>query len=299
VNPEVIYCDVSNLAYRSHFALNGLSWDGKPTAMLHGFLSTVFRLKQRFDLPIVFCWDYGLPGDIRIPSWRSRVFHGYKARFASDDRRIVQQMLPELYKVLDYMGLLSIGVPGFEADDIISLLCCRKKISAYVFTTDRDLYQVLDGERIHILNPKKEAGSYQVLREAHVKAQYGISVARWPTYLALGGDQSDGIHVMKGVGPKTALKMVAMGIDLERAWESQDGEIRKKFKRCGECWKDLQAAFQVAKLPTDWDDVRIREQRAYRDRVGDMGPPKNVAAFNSFCLQYGLSQLMVKRELFF
>jgi 5'-3' exonuclease len=297
---QYILVDVSNLAFRSHYVFKGLSHAGKPTGMLYGCLNAVLSLRQAFRMPLVFCWDYGLPGMKTVPSWRRRIFPTYKAeRTENPDREAVLNMFPELGRVLRILGIQSVGIPGLEADDIISLLAQRLD-AGYVFTTDRDLYQVLEKNAIKIIRPKKQAGKYEIVSRDEVETESGILIDSWATYLALGGDKSDGIHVMRGVGPVGAIKMVQAGIDLTLEWEEQPYTVRTKFKVCEPHWKALQAAYQVAKLPISPFDSRIKHciPDAAVLEIGATTKP-SLEYFTEFCADYGLRDHMARRREFF
>ena len=306
---NVILVDVSNLAFRSHYVLRNLEHEGKPTGMLFGFLNAVLGLRKTFQMPLVFCWDYGLPGDTRVKPWRQTIYPKYKngRSNGSDDRKIVVGMLPVLKQALDMLGTVSLGISGLEADDIISLATSNSAFEqgfgrpSLVFTNDRDLYQVLDGEVITIIQPKKNDGKYNMVTEMEVLKEYGLTVERWATYLALGGDKSDGIHVMKGVGPVGAKRMVGAGINLLKDWEDQPSAIHSQFKVCEEHWEDLQAVYKVALLPWDCKDERICDYIPDPRRQLDYTHPTkpDIEAFTGFCLDYGLLDFVGKRRQFF
>lgn len=302
----LVLIDVRNLVFRSHFVAAHLTYNGMPTGMVHGFLTAVGLLRRRYGDRLLFAWDYGLPGDAYVQPWRKKIFPGYKSsRKPNPDLEPVLAQLPDLFSLLHQMGYRQHGVAGLEADDIIGILTAECSEACYMFSNDRDLYQLLAGKRVMCLLPNPGSG-YKVRTQADVENEFGIKVSRWPQYLALGGDSSDDIHVLDGVGPKTALKWVKAGIDLTATWERRimlwGGD--EKVEALGKpIWKLLQAACSVATIPRSKTDNRIA---GYCGR-NDISPPDGYQrrfsddqedAFSGFCADRGLLELLSRRKEF-
>jgi 5'-3' exonuclease len=315
----IILVDLSNACYRSHFAHHHLIHEGHPTGTYHGFLQTILSLKQ-VSPRMVFCWDYGIPTDAPLTErprcWRTAVFPEYKAtRKATPDHAIVRSQMPNIYRLLTWLGYSSVGVPGLEADDVISCIAHEQKAreQVLIFSSDRDLYQILPRtetstlDSVQILQPGKKDGKYQRVAAADVQKKFGVTVDQWSAYLALGGDSSDNIKPARGMGPKTAALLVKEGAQLDRPFKEQYITFRKDHNKLEPVWPRIQAAYKVANLPRTWRDPSINvyvngalpnyiTQQRWPNESWRLGGMKR---FMEFCAQHGLLQMLAKRREFF
>ena len=301
----LVLVDVYNLVYRSFFAFRELRYEGRHTGTYYGFLSAVLALRKQFGTRLLFCWDYGLPGCELKPNWRKAIFPAYKASRTHTDEGLVEMMqkLPELHRVLTALGWVSIGVPGLEADDVIGIV--SRKDPALIFSTDRDLYQLLEGARVRIIIPKKRGSTdYQLLTQTEVEKSHGLRPLQWAKYLALGGDASDGIHVMAGVGPKTAIKMVHAGADPSKFWSDNPESFTGAFPKYREHWPNFMAAYAVANIPRFPHDPRIQKYVGVGSLAGSFqgyiraSVPGSLEALRGFCADNGLMVLMSQTREF-
>lgn len=305
----LILIDMSNLCFRSHFAFKGLLHQGTSTACYYGVLNAILGLKKQFGDRLVFCWDYGLPGDEPKPNWRKAIFPEYKSKRLKNDEEIAAMMatLPRLFSTLRDMGWANVGVAGLEADDIIGILTHTEP--SLIFSTDRDLYQLLEGDRVKIVVPRKTGSDYQLITQLSVEQEYGIRVSQWARYLALGGDSSDDIHVLPGIGPKKALKMVQEGANPELCWTMQPFEFRLKYmEKCVGCWHKVEAAYKVASIPRQIGDSRIASYINGTQPIGldsdwtkyynRNGKGDALKAITGFCSDFGLLEHLSKRKEF-
>ena len=319
MSKPVILVDTSNVVFRSHFAHRHLMHEGHPTGTYHGFLQTLLSLKQ-VSPRMVFCWDYGIPTDAPLTErprcWRTSVFPEYKAtRKATPDHAIVRSQMPNIYRLLTWLGYSSVGIPGLEADDVISCIAHEQELreQVLIYSSDRDLYQILPpandprSDRIQILQPGKNAGKYNRVTSTDVEKQFGVSVNRWPAYLALGGDSSDNIKPARGMGPKTAAGLVKEYAQPDRPFKEQYITFRQDHSKLEPVWPRIQAAYRVAKLPQTWRDPSInaylngslpgyRTQQGWFDKTGRL---QSQVKFMEFCAQNGLLQMLAKRREFF
>jgi 5'-3' exonuclease len=293
--------------------------EGHPTGSYHGFLQTILSLKH-VSPRMVFCWDYGIPTDAPLTErprcWRTAVFPEYKAtRKVTPDHAIVRSQMPNIYRLLTWLGYSSVGIPGLEADDVISCIAHEQEHGEQVliYSSDRDLYQILpvpsrllpDG--IQILQPGKKDGKYQRITAANVEKLHGVPVNLWPAYLALGGDSSDNIKPARSMGPKTAAKLVMEGARPDRPFSEQFHDFRAAHQKLEPVWSRIQAAYKVAKLPQSWQDPSINAyvngvlptyitQQRWPNESWRLGGMKR---FMEFCAQHGLLQMLAKRREFF
>ncbi len=160
------------------------------------------------------------------------------------------------------MGYQHASVMGLEADDVIGILAKSTwhDSEKLIFSTDRDFYQLLEYGKVRVLTPKKDKGAFNFVSRTDVERDYGISVDRWAEYLALGGDKSDSIKPLRGMGPKTALKLVQMGINPGLSYNEQPELFRNasKSQAYEAAWDMVQKCYSAARIPTSWNDPRIK-----------------------------------------
>lgn len=262
---SVILIDVMNCVFRNHYAHHGLSSNGRPTGMIYGFLKTIADLRENVSKKIILAWDHGVPvpGAAKPRNWREGICPAYKAtrnHDHDDEYKKVLAQLPLLHDVVTNMlGYSSVSVMGLEADDVIGILTNVYQEEIFIFSTDKDMYQLLNEARIHVLVPKKEGGKFRRIFQSDVERASGIPTSQWASYLALGGDGSDNIKPMRGMGPKTAIKLVQAGALLHLSWAGQDEQFKLHFSKYAPAWEEIQKSYHAAKIPRRWDDSRIRD----------------------------------------
>lgn len=256
-----VLVDAMNLAVRMHFVFRNLSSAGEATGLLHGAIKTVHALREAVSTRLVFCWD-----DARPYNWRSAILPSYKAtrHHDGDERACIAQQLPVLQRMLQCLGYANISVAGTEADDVISILANMLPGTVLLFSTDKDLYQLLT-PRVHMLVPKQEKSGFRRITVEDVEKRYGVAPERWAEYLALGGDSSDNIKPRRGMGPKTAIKLIQAGAQLDYPFDNQSSEFRSKYRDLEEIWESIQKSYAVARIPQHWSDPRLRRIQAPTD----------------------------------
>lgn len=147
--------------------------------------------------------------------------HGYKAHRdgmdSREEREIAVMQIPHLRKVLSLVGVRQFRVPGLEGDDLIGILSRLITQRGYfdeviIYSTDKDFYQLMSPQ-VKILRGSPD-GKLDWVTEEKIRAKYGVGVKDWVRYRSLTGDESDNIpNAMRGIGPKTALKLLAAGMD--------------------------------------------------------------------------------------
>jgi 5'-3' exonuclease len=259
----VILIDVMNTVFRSHFAFQNLQNEGHHTGVQYGVLKTIDQLRTNVSKRLVFVWDHGIPvlGAERPRNWREDLVPTYKANRKRDKdlTRIVFSQLLDLADMITCLGYTNLGIMGLEADDVIGLLS-RHYDSVAIFSTDCDYYQLLN-KNVRIVVPKKDKKTYRFITRSDVETENGISMDRWAEYLALGGDKSDNIKPMRGMGPKTAIKLIQAGADLRGnlTFDEQKQDFRQGFEKYRECWLEILKSYHASQIPTSMQDSRITD----------------------------------------
>jgi 5'-3' exonuclease len=214
--PRLMLLDSASLYFRAYFGVpdSVKSPDGQPVNAVRGLLDFITRLVQdHHPDQLVACMD----ADWR-PQWRVDLIPTYKTHRlavepafegAEEIPDTLAPQVPVIEQVLDAIGLARIGVPGYEADDVIGTLTTRATGPVQIVTGDRDLFQLVDDARqITVLYPVKGVGQAQVIDEAALREKYGVTGSQYADMAALRGDPSDGLPGVKGIGEKTAAQLI-------------------------------------------------------------------------------------------
>jgi 5'-3' exonuclease len=227
--PRLMLLDSASLYFRAYFGVpeSLRSPDGQPVNAVRGLLDFISRLvSDHAPDQLVACMD----ADWR-PKWRVDLIPSYKAHRvaepagaagpgrAEDEVEEIPDTLspqvPVIEAVLDALGIARVGVPEYEADDVIGTLTARHRGPVDVVTGDRDLFQLVDDARaVRVLYPVKGVGQLQLTDDALLVEKYGVTGAQYADLAALRGDPSDGLPGVPGVGEKTAAKLIAQFGDL-------------------------------------------------------------------------------------
>lgn len=220
---RLMLLDTASLYFRAYFGVpdSVRAPDGTPVNAVRGLLDFIARLvADHSPDDLVACMD----ADWR-PQWRVDLIPSYKAhRVAeevpggSDVEEIPDTLSPQvpvIEAVLDALGIARVGVPGYEADDVIGTLTGTAPGPVDIVTGDRDLFQLVDDARgVRVLYPLKGVGSLDLVDGAWLRAKYGVDGSGYADLALLRGDPSDGLPGVPGVGEKTAAKLLEAYGDL-------------------------------------------------------------------------------------
>ncbi len=239
--------DTFGFFFRSFYALPPLkSKRGFPTGLLTGFINFINSLvaEEKSDY-IVFALDS------EGPSFRAQIYPNYKAQRPTPPQDL-QKQLPVAINWIEKMGLKTLQQEGFEADDIIaSLVKCAKQmgIKVRIVSHDKDLYQLIDDERVVLYDPIKK----EEIDEAKAQRKFGVSVRLIGDYLALVGDSADNIPGVKGIGPKTAAKLLNTYGSLDAIYKHLDEITPRRVRNLLE--KGKESAYLSRRLVQLRDDL--------------------------------------------
>ncbi|MFG2719373.1 5'-3' exonuclease H3TH domain-containing protein [Streptomyces sp. NPDC048416] len=210
--------DTSSLYYRAYFGVPDTvrAPDGTPVNAVRGLLDFISRLvhDHRPD-DLVACMD----ADWR-PQWRVDLIPSYKAHRVTEETPVGQPdeeetpdtlapQVPVIDDVLDALGIARVGVPGYEADDVIGTLSGLATGPVDIVTGDRDLFQLVDDVRaVRVLYPRKGVGDCDLVDNELIRTKYQVRPDQYADFAALRGDASDGLPGVKGIGEKTAAQLI-------------------------------------------------------------------------------------------
>ena len=182
---------------------------GQEVGAVRGLLASMASLLREPDVT-----HAGIAFDTVIESFRNELFAGYKTSDGIEPALWAQFPLAE--RAARALGLVTWSMIQFEADDALATMAVRAAADprvqrVVVCTPDKDLGQVVAGERIVQLDRRKKL----VLDEAGVRAKFGIAPASIPDWLALVGDDADGIPGVPKWGAQSASTVLAHYTHLE------------------------------------------------------------------------------------
>lgn len=154
--------------------------------------------------------------DSRTATFRHEMYKEYKATRQKTPEDLHEQV-PVIENILSAMNIPVLRVDGFEADDIIATVAekCRKEgYECRILSGDKDLLQLVN-ETCKEMQPDKANGGWETNGTEEVIAKWGIPPEKILDYLSLVGDSADNVPGIKGVGDKTALKLLAEYGDLD------------------------------------------------------------------------------------
>lgn len=225
--------DGYSVIYRSYFAFISSPLkdiNGKNCSAYHGFFNTLFSLLNNYDI------DYfAVAMDEKGPTFRHDMYPEYKAtRDKTPDDLHAQ--IPDIRQTLEKMGITVLSQCGYEADDIIASIAKkaeREGIETVMFTGDKDLCQLVN-DHIYALRPaKKGEHGYVLMDKDRVKTEYGVYPDLILDYLTMLGDAADNVPGIKGIGEKSAEKLLTEYLTLDgiyRHLDSLSPAIRKKME---------------------------------------------------------------------
>lgn len=210
----LLIIDTFGYFFRNFYALPKLkSKDGFPTGVLVGFVNLINQLYNDSSTHIVFALEG--EGD----KVRKQLDASYKANRQEVDKDLIEQIKVAIAWI-EKMGLSSISINGYEADDVIASLAKLSKannVQAKIISVDKDLYQLIsDGIAIYDPMKKKDIG------EDDCFAKFGIYPKQFVDYQSLVGDSSDNIAGVSGIGAKSAATLIQHFGSLDKIYEQID-----------------------------------------------------------------------------
>ena len=239
----LILIDGHALAFRQYYALertNMKTKDGTPTWAVYGFFKAIFDLLKNENLhPDAI----GVAFDVSHHTFRTEQYVEYKAN---------REAMPDPMRVqmgLIYEGLKAFNIPiytkeGFEADDVIGTIsrrACELGHKVYILTGDQDSFQLIRQDGcIKVIIPSK--GLLTEYDWNKVYDKLGVFPNQVIDYKALRGDTSDNIPGIKGIGEKTAVKLLAEYQTVDNVLASADKITQKSLK------EKIENGVEIAKL---------------------------------------------------
>jgi len=202
---RLLLIDGHNLLFKAFFGIpEKINAEGKSVHGVIGFIGMTVKIIRRIGpTHVLVVFD---PEE--TPS-RTEAYPEYKSNRkdygALPDRENPFTQLAGIKKALEAVGIKYCEQPGYEADDLIASYASPPDIQAYIVSSDTDFFQLVN-ETTGVYHYHGEKSVWY--NAAEVTKKFGFSPSRYLEYKALVGDKSDNIQGVKGIGPKTALKVL-------------------------------------------------------------------------------------------
>jgi DNA polymerase-1 len=271
----LLIIDSNQLCYSAFYRTGNLTYKGKDTGIIFGFLVELFGIVKYFkaiDYTIVFTWD-------SRKNFRKYDYIPYKQGRAKKRKEVGLEQkhykqFDELRKeILPQIGFQNIFMEvGFEADDIIAQLCqqyqLRRKI---IVSTDEDLYQLLDMETDIYKTKSKKLYTMDNLFKEYPGL---ISTRNWIDVKALAGCSTDNVKGITGVGYKTAVAYLSGSLN-------KDSKIYKKI-----ITKHSQTRYRrnIPLVTIPYPEEEIKNFKIKKNRL-------NYEAFSFLCTDLGFRSI--------
>ena len=287
---KVILVDGNNLLFRSFYATSYTgnvmrNSKGFPTNAVYGFINMINKIideeKPSF---MVVAFDKG-------KTFRHEKYDSYKAgRDATPEDLKVQ--FPVAKKVLDAMGIFHYEIDNYEADDIIGTLSRiateREDFIGTIVSSDKDLLQLINDEiDVKLL---KQNDHIRMTKEKF-REIYETDPIHMIDLKALMGDSSDNIPGVKGIGEKTAIKLISEYGDINNLYEHID-EIKGKTKEKliegkDSCFMSYEIATIYKEVPLDFDLEDTKYNGINEDKLSSI---LTELEFHSLLRKYNLKE---------
>ena len=223
---KILLIDGSSLIFRAFYAIRNLTTkDGVFVNGVYGFLNMYYKALELINPTHVFvAFDKG------SKTFRHNEFADYKGTRDNAPNEITYQF-GILKDLLSSMNVNYLELDEYEADDIIGTiakLAQKEGFEVDIFTGDRDYLQLVD-DNILVYLTKKGISEIKLMNTESILEEYDLSPKQLIDVKALQGDSSDNIPGVKGVGEKTALKLIQEYGNLENLYENIDN-LKGKLK---------------------------------------------------------------------
>ena len=233
MSKKLFLLDAYALVFRAYYALirnPRITSKGRNTNAQFGFTNTILELiKNQNPTHMAVCFD------THAPTERHTDFADYKAN-RQETPEDISSAVPDIKRIIEGLNIPVIAIDGYEADDVIGALAKmaeKEGYEVYMVTPDKD-YGQLVSENIKIYKPPYQGGKFEIMGPREVCEKWDIAnVDQVIDMLGLMGDAVDNIPGIKGVGEKTAAKLLKAYGSLEKILENADnikGSLGEKIR---------------------------------------------------------------------
>lgn len=195
--------DAKNCLYRHNFTSNLTAPNGQKISGAFGMLKDVTNLVREYKPDqVIIAWDKGRSVK------RIAILPEYKANRKKDDPAFLENVgfqVKAAKALFNCLPVIQISLPDTEADDIIGFFAKKLKGQKIIASSDTDFIQLIN-EDVKIVKSRK--GAVKELTHENIQEELGFDQKHYVVHKSLTGDTSDNIPGVKGIGPKTATKII-------------------------------------------------------------------------------------------
>ena len=225
---KILLIDSNNIAYRAFFALPDTitTSSGIITNAVLGFTNMILKLVEDLKPETIIC-----AFDSKTPTFRHKMFDQYKIHRKKMPDELIHQ-IPLIKQVMEAFNIVCIEKDGMEADDILASLAKTASgtyTQTIIVTGDKDMLQMVSDD-IKVLSTKMSITDTIIYDGDGVEKKLGVRPDKVKDLLALMGDSSDNIPGVRGIGPKTAVKLIKQFGSMESIFENIESIKSPKLK---------------------------------------------------------------------
>lgn len=258
---KLFLLDAFALIYRAYFAFSNnprINSKGFNTSAIFGFTNTLLEILNKekpTHIAVVF--------DMEGPTQRHVEFESYKAN-REEMPEDLRDSIPLIHKLIKGFNIETMGIEGYEADDLIGTLAAKAEkagYTTYMMTPDKDYGQLVDANTF-IYKPARLGNGVEILGPEEICRKWEIrTVSELIDILGLMGDKVDNIPGIPGVGEKTAIQLVKDYGSIENLLQNTD-KLKGKLKEKVENNKELalqskRLATIILDCPVDFDEAKL------------------------------------------
>ncbi len=233
---------------------------GEPTGMVYGFTQVLLNSILDLSPTHIACgWE-----SEELPSFRKELYAEYQAtRIPAEPEaeKLFWDQVPRIEQIIEAFNIPRIWSNGFEGDDVLGTMAYKgAEQSAYVIisTADQDMLQLIN-DKVFVFRPAKPPFVRKTIfdKETFIE-KYGFEPKQMIDYKALRGDPSDNIPGVKGIGDKTAKKLLKQFKSIEEIYENLDKiekeSVKKKLiEHKEDAFLSKQLATIITNIPLDFN----------------------------------------------
>jgi DNA polymerase-1 len=257
---KLMILDGNSLAYRAFYALPPLTTTtGLYSNAVLGFTNMLQKLVRQ-EKP-----DYLMVAFDKGKTFRHQDYEAYKAHRKPMPEELRPQF-PLIKRVLRAFNMAVLEMAGYEADDLIGTvdrLAEQRGLDVLVVTGDRDMLQLVSG-RTRTMITRKGISEMDCYTEEEVFKRYGLRPEQIPDLKGLIGDASDNVPGVRGIGEKTALKLLQQYGSIEACLDSRmqiSGKVASLLDQYADqaiMSKKLTQIVLDVPCEVDFEDMRLR-----------------------------------------
>ncbi|MEB5760981.1 5'-3' exonuclease [Staphylococcus haemolyticus] len=259
---RVLLVDGMALLFRHFYATslhNQFMYNSKgiPTNGIQGFVRHIFTAINEINPShVAVCWDMGQS------TFRNDMYTDYKQNRPSPPEELIPQF-DYVKEISDQFGFINVGMTNYEADDVIGTLAktFSDNNEVHIITGDKDLLQCINNN-VEVWLIKKGFNIYNRYTLTRFNEEYQLNPQQLIDIKAFMGDSADGYPGVKGIGEKTALKLIQTYGSVENVLSNIEQLTPGQRKKIEADKYNLTLSKKLAEIFTD---VPLNSMEIYRD----------------------------------